>query len=149
MVWSRQGNSAAPATIPQDMVMMKSTTVDLSCGDAPGAKEASAAPRLVRSRTSALRLISAMIGLHPTVATNSHIMRRFSCDGSSMAIRSIQARIPSRSPTATAVRSEEHTSELQSLMRISYAVFCLQKQTSTSRPRQYQTHTHKTHTHNC
>src|SRR3546814_6164333 len=25
----------------------------------------------------------------------------------------------------TAVRSEEHTSELQSLMRISYAVFCL------------------------
>src|SRR3546814_8602138 len=27
----------------------------------------------------------------------------------------------------TAVRSEEHTSELQSLMRISYAVFCLTK----------------------
>src|SRR3546814_9002336 len=27
------------------------------------------------------------------------------------------------------VRSEEHTSELQSLMRISYAVFCLQKKT--------------------
>src|SRR3546814_8574618 len=36
----------------------------------------------------------------------------------------------SRSPTATASpawRSEEHTSELQSLMRISYAVFCLKK----------------------
>src|SRR3546814_6339428 len=28
---------------------------------------------------------------------------------------------------ATSVRSEEHTSELQSLMRISYAVFCLKK----------------------
>src|SRR3546814_4598138 len=28
-------------------------------------------------------------------------------------------------------RSEEHTSELQSLMRISYAVFCLQKKTTT------------------
>src|SRR3546814_20599109 len=28
-----------------------------------------------------------------------------------------------------ALRSEEHTSELQSLMRISYAVFCLKKQT--------------------
>src|SRR3546814_7258907 len=27
----------------------------------------------------------------------------------------------------TAARSEEHTSELQSLMRISYAVFCLKK----------------------
>src|SRR3546814_3561008 len=28
-------------------------------------------------------------------------------------------------------RSEEHTSELQSLMRISYAVFCLKKKTAT------------------
>src|SRR3546814_9457148 len=30
-----------------------------------------------------------------------------------------------------AARSEEHTSELQSLMRISYAVFCLTKKTNT------------------
>src|SRR3546814_8693999 len=30
-----------------------------------------------------------------------------------------------------AVRSEEHTSELQSLMRISYAVFCLKKKTKS------------------
>src|SRR3546814_1625738 len=29
------------------------------------------------------------------------------------------------------LRSEEHTSELQSLMRISYAVFCLKKKTQT------------------
>src|SRR3546814_5817435 len=29
--------------------------------------------------------------------------------------------------SAKAMRSEEHTSELQSLMRISYAVFCLKK----------------------
>src|SRR3546814_2798233 len=35
----------------------------------------------------------------------------------------------------SAVRSEEHTSELQSLMRISYAVFCLKKKTKN-------THTH-------
>src|SRR3546814_1890647 len=32
------------------------------------------------------------------------------------------------------VRSEEHTSELQSLMRISYAVFCLKKITTADRP---------------
>src|SRR3546814_5611263 len=32
------------------------------------------------------------------------------------------------------VRSEEHTSELQSLMRISYAVFCLKKKKYTIRP---------------
>src|SRR3546814_6247845 len=30
---------------------------------------------------------------------------------------------------ARTIRSEEHTSELQSLMRISYAVFCLKKKT--------------------
>src|SRR3546814_7635248 len=35
---------------------------------------------------------------------------------------------PERS-TRLAPRSEEHTSELQSLMRISYAVFCLKKKT--------------------
>src|SRR3546814_4717512 len=33
------------------------------------------------------------------------------------------------------VRSEEHTSELQSLMRISYAVFCLKKKTKKLSPR--------------
>src|SRR3546814_2307603 len=36
-------------------------------------------------------------------------------------------------------RSEEHTSELQSLMRISYAVFCLKKKNYTE-----QINTHKT-----
>src|SRR3546814_5761419 len=35
---------------------------------------------------------------------------------------------PDREP-GLRVRSEEHTSELQSLMRISYAVFCLKKKT--------------------
>src|SRR3546814_7281782 len=34
---------------------------------------------------------------------------------------------PPTLPRACTVRSEEHTSELQSLMRISYAVFCLKK----------------------
>src|SRR3546814_1832234 len=33
---------------------------------------------------------------------------------------------------AAMARSEEHTSELQSLMRISYAVFCLKKKTNTT-----------------
>src|SRR3546814_6851917 len=34
-------------------------------------------------------------------------------------------------PVPHASRSEEHTSELQSLMRISYAVFCLKKKKKT------------------
>src|SRR3546814_10621144 len=36
-------------------------------------------------------------------------------------------------------RSEEHTSELQSLMRISYAVFCLKKKKNNIQCRLYQT----------
>src|SRR3546814_937725 len=43
---------------------------------------------------------------------------------------------PQYGPRATGPaqkRSEEHTSELQSLMRISYEVFCLKKKTSTTR----------------
>src|SRR3546814_8066761 len=36
-------------------------------------------------------------------------------------------------------RSEEHTSELQSLMRISYAVFCLKKKTTTLSVKKEQT----------
>src|SRR3546814_4377235 len=35
-------------------------------------------------------------------------------------------------------RSEEHTSELQSLMRISYAVFCLKKKTNTKTNQHHQ-----------
>src|SRR3546814_7351777 len=34
----------------------------------------------------------------------------------------------------TAARSEEHTSELQSLMRIQYALFCLTKKTKSTEP---------------
>src|SRR3546814_1003359 len=35
-------------------------------------------------------------------------------------------------PYAVQARSEEHTSELQSLMRISYAVFCLKKKNKSN-----------------
>src|SRR3546814_6180198 len=37
--------------------------------------------------------------------------------------------------TSKLLRSEEHTSELQSLMRISYAVFCLQKNNTITNER--------------
>src|SRR3546814_2529541 len=43
-------------------------------------------------------------------------------------------------------RSEEHTSELQSLMRISYAVFCLKKKKSTQSHKHYAIK-HKRHYH--
>src|SRR3546814_1076034 len=42
------------------------------------------------------------------------------------------------------MRSEEHTSELQSLMRISYAVFCLKKKKNTTNTQCHRAyHTHK------
>src|SRR3546814_1679006 len=42
-----------------------------------------------------------------------------------------RARRSGRFPPPRGTRSEEHTAELQSLMRISYAVFCLQKKKIT------------------
>src|SRR3546814_4461885 len=52
--------------------------------------------------------------------------------------------------TGVVIRSEEHTSELQSLMRISYAVFCLNKKNKASphntRDRETIYCTHKTNT---
>src|SRR3546814_7014838 len=50
-------------------------------------------------------------------------------------LRAIGASSSISASSASAIRSEEHTSELQSLMRISYAVFCLKKKT-----KKHQTH---------
>src|SRR3546814_7264026 len=48
---------------------------------------------------------------------------------------------PASAASRARLRSEEHTSELQSLMRISYAVFCLKKKHTTTQ------HTTVPHTH--
>src|SRR3546814_2939914 len=48
-----------------------------------------------------------------------------------------------RRPRTGQARSEEHTSELQSLMRISYAVFCLKKKKITQNTTTYNTPSHK------
>src|SRR3546814_5318451 len=44
----------------------------------------------------------------------------------------MQVGVGQHAPAVVTQRSEEHTSELQSLMRISYAVFCLKKKTPTT-----------------
>src|SRR3546814_10912559 len=56
---------------------------------------------------------------------------RVSCFYQRNCVGMVLRRIESKIPTTEEVnlRSEEHTSELQSLMRISYAVFCLKKKT--------------------
>src|SRR3546814_2054807 len=53
--------------------------------------------------------------------------------------------VPGKTYLPRPVRSEEHTSELQSLMRISYAVFCLKKKTHTKK-HNTPTHTDILHT---
>src|SRR3546814_7900684 len=45
--------------------------------------------------------------------------------------------LPAAMDTLSDSRSEEHTSELQSLMRISYAVFCLKKKKSQHEQRHH------------
>src|SRR3546814_6753834 len=47
--------------------------------------------------------------------------------------------------TEAGARSEEHTSELQSLMRISYAVFCLKKKNITNKTHTHRQRIHQTH----
>src|SRR3546814_1806083 len=61
------------------------------------------------------------------------------------ALKAALGRARRRRPPAHArlVRSEEHTSELQSLMRISYAVFCLKKKKTTTIFRNQTTYTHQ------
>src|SRR3546814_6263034 len=66
------------------------------------------------------------------------------------ALESLADRMESLAARLAVLRSEEHTSELQSLMRISYAVFCLKKKISTSkknytRKRHYKHHKQKPH----
>src|SRR3546814_9631942 len=60
--------------------------------------------------------------------------RRSPCASLSWERRPLRCRRSPRSTRrgTTSSRSEEHTSELQSLMRISYAVFCLKKKKSTT-----------------
>src|SRR3546814_5234398 len=56
------------------------------------------------------------------------IMAAGRCDGAREHRAAVRHhRVLQRPPQAGLPRSEEHTSELQSLMRISYAVFCLKK----------------------
>src|SRR3546814_7024799 len=83
----------------------------------------------------------------PTMGTsvrrNRSIARRASISAISCGVETITApaglcfwtidNCTSPVPGGRSSRSEEHTSELQSLMRISYAVFCLKKQSMPDR----------------
>src|SRR3546814_1625921 len=88
-------------------------------------------PRSTRTDTlfpyTTLFRSSARYGLHRRPQTPSSPCRSRSRQG----CRPASPHRPA-SPAIWRARSEEHTSELQSLMRISYAVFCLKKKTNTN-----------------
>src|SRR3546814_3668745 len=63
-------------------------------------------------------------GMAAEAATNA---RRRVQAGAPLLRSTVAAKTAPPAPRASTSRSEEHTSELQSLMRISYAVFCLKK----------------------
>src|SRR3546814_6241042 len=82
-----------------------------------------------RSGLAARKVRSAAAGTNHSRALAVSVTVPVACAPSSTVASPISA--PSASvPT----RSEEHTSEIQSLMRISYAVFCLQKK-NNERPK--------------
>src|SRR3546814_13920012 len=79
------------------------------------------------TRTDTLFPYTTLFRSVPTISCPSTLPTAQRGLGLVRATRSVP-QMPQRSTrTLTVPRSEEHTSELQSLMRISYAVFCLKK----------------------
>src|SRR3546814_7160994 len=76
---------------------------------------------------------------NPRVACGFHIMRNRIREPDEI-VRTPGPHAPVKGwmPPVEDVRSAEHTSELQSLMRISYAVFCLKKKNHPTQPYQRQ-----------
>src|SRR3546814_10497653 len=72
----------------------------------------------------------------PASATQAAIDSRDAASGS----LGCQSNDGNAAAKCTACRSEEHTSELQSLMRISYAVFCLKKKKNKLTCRSHKIH---------
>src|SRR3546814_9316477 len=70
---------------------------------------------------------SASTASTPTPATRSLMRRAGAGRARDSATKASARRRTTETTSIWAHRSEEHTSELQSLMRISYAVFCLKK----------------------
>src|SRR3546814_2149658 len=66
--------------------------------------------------------------LDPTLADQHAVHRVVGSDVGAEAVGG-QPQVVAGRGLRIEIRSEEHTSELQSLMRISYAVFCLKKKT--------------------
>src|SRR3546814_4820270 len=93
--------------------------------------------------TTLFRSVVARLSTHPRAGA---VRRRAPCccDRRSGDGHRFAAARASRARRRVHARSEEHTSELQSLMRISYAVFCLKKKTQKPTTSSHDHHTNIT-----
>src|SRR3546814_4360954 len=99
------------------------STAPWFCGRETEMRRSPARLRLLRTKQLSLPdRASGGAGLQDRRSSRSTVIRSIAAAGRRLPTSSRRFRRISR-----AVRSEEHTSELQSLMRISYAVFCLKK----------------------
>src|SRR3546814_1297529 len=88
-----------------------------------------------RSKSAAMRRALAARAASTNIATGRSEMR-----AARLRARGKPLKLPYQS-ASRARRSEEHTSELQSLMRISYAVFCLKKKKTKNHIQPYRSST--------
>src|SRR3546814_9491547 len=90
---------------------------------------------------------TAAIRLHRTMGRqNRQVQRRLGAVAGKGMTDALQISPTTRSKARSTARSEEHTSELQSLMRSSYAVFCLKKKKRLTKRHQRPTETRQPHT---
>src|SRR3546814_5422162 len=96
-------------------------------------------PELLRHLLTVLRLLTFLCLLTGALGGKLLLTLRLGCIAPIAIDRAAQGGRKRMQPTRYPLRSEEHTSELQSLMRISSAVFCLKKKkyshTCAQRPR--------------
>src|SRR3546814_5952320 len=120
----RQRCAVAGAAIHHPALGARSAGADSRCATI-ARRRAALRPR--RDRRHSVRLLNAV--RTPMVTTQSTDTCAVTAD---FALRDELRLLGNLCHDATNGRSEEHTSELQSLMRISYAVFCLKKKTNIS-----------------
>src|SRR3546814_9742162 len=87
-----------------------------------------------------LAMIARLAGRLPSQTRRSEESQQLQQFSTPITLGAVAARAARIGPGDLVLRSEEHTSELQSLMRISYAVFCLKKKKIIQSKTPSQTH---------
>src|SRR3546814_3160437 len=93
-------------------------------------------PRLREAKLDVVLAHQEVRRAHARIVLDNQVEQRLLAGGAAL------ARDFGKRAAGQRLRSEEHTSELQSLMRISYAVFCLKKKTTKTTHTTYLTTLH-------